>query len=290
MKIERRFADAAAFRQALETRLNQKAKREGLDVQRLRRQVAFDRLLCRLFAEGAAHWALKGGYAMELRMAGARTTRDIDLTLRQRIRASGKALNLRILTMLQAAATQDRADFFTFVIGEPIADLDGAPYGGARYPVECRMDGRAFARFHLDVGVGDTIIEPLDEIQGHAWLDFAGIPSIPFFAIPREQQFAEKLHAYTRPRGKRFNSRVRDLVDMVLLIRGGLNAVRLISAIRKTFKRRGTHDIPGQLVSPPADWAGPFSELAGECNLPTDIATGFGEVAAFVVSLNLPPP
>jgi hypothetical protein len=290
VKIERRFADAAAFRQALETRLNQKAKREGLDVQRLRRQVAFDRLLCRLFSEGAVHWALKGGYAMELRMAGARATRDIDLALRQRIRASGEALNLRILKMLQAAAAQDQADFFTFVIGEPMADLDGAPYGGARYPVECRMDGRVFTRFHLDVGVGDTIIEPLEEIQGHGWLDFAGIPSTVFFATPREQQFAEKLHAYTLPRGKRPNSRVRDLVDMVLLIRGRLDAVRLISAIEKTFKRRGTHDIPGQLVSPPADWAGPFAELAGECNLPTDIATGFGEVAKCVASLNLPPP
>jgi hypothetical protein len=56
-----RFTNATAFRQALEARLNERAKREGLDVQRLRRQVAFDRLLCRLFSEGEGDWALKGG-------------------------------------------------------------------------------------------------------------------------------------------------------------------------------------------------------------------------------------
>lgn len=32
-------------------------------------------------------------------------------------------------------------------LATPITDLDAAPYGGARYPVECRVDGRIFARF-----------------------------------------------------------------------------------------------------------------------------------------------
>ena len=55
-----------------------------MDVQRLRRQVAFDRLLARLFpkrSETKYPWILKGGYAMELRIRAARTTKDLDLTL-----------------------------------------------------------------------------------------------------------------------------------------------------------------------------------------------------------------
>jgi len=47
--------------------------------------VAFDRLLARLFHVGpplALPWVLKGGYAMELRIKAARTTKDIDLTMR----------------------------------------------------------------------------------------------------------------------------------------------------------------------------------------------------------------
>ena len=284
MKAERRFTNDAAFRQALEARLNDKAKRENVDVQRLRRQVAFDRLLCRLFSPGAADWALKGGYAMELRIVGARATRDVDLTLCRHIRAKGELLNRRILEMIQKTVAIDHGDFFTFTVGESMMDLDGAPYGGARFPVECRLAGRVFARFHLDVGVGDTIIEPLEEIRGQAWLEFAGIPHATFLAIPKEQQFAEKLHAYTLPRGDRPNSRVRDLVDMVLLIRGGMNPIVLTSAVEKTFGRRKTHDIPHGLQSPPMSWVGPYSELARECRLPTDVSTGFEEVSAFVAS------
>lgn len=29
-------------------------------------------------------------------------------------------------------------------------DLDGAPYGGAKYPAEAATGGRTFVKFHLD--------------------------------------------------------------------------------------------------------------------------------------------
>lgn len=45
----KKYATPAAFRRALEDRLQAIAKKEGIDLQRLRRQVAFDRLLARLF-------------------------------------------------------------------------------------------------------------------------------------------------------------------------------------------------------------------------------------------------
>ena len=78
------YKTAGAFRTALETRLQMRARAETTDLQRLRRQVAFDRFLARMFSKGpkaAYPWLLKGGYAMELRMHAARTTKDIDLTL-----------------------------------------------------------------------------------------------------------------------------------------------------------------------------------------------------------------
>jgi hypothetical protein len=53
------------------------------DLNRLRRQVSFDRLLARLFQEKQPPWALKGGYALELRFKAARSTVDIDLTLQR---------------------------------------------------------------------------------------------------------------------------------------------------------------------------------------------------------------
>ncbi len=44
-----RYQTATALRRALEDRLMALVGKEGGDIQRFRRQAAFDRLLCRLF-------------------------------------------------------------------------------------------------------------------------------------------------------------------------------------------------------------------------------------------------
>jgi len=278
----KRYATAAAFRRALEDRLQDTAREEGVDLQRLRRQVAFDRLLARLFqaAQPAAlPWVLKGGYAMELRINAARTTKDIDLTMRSFLSPGEKKddkRNLAVLEKLQEAAAFRSDDFFVFTIGEPISDLAAAPYGGARFPVEARLDGRVFAGFHLDVGIGDVVMEPLEVIEGRDWLGFAGIASPSLYIIPREQQFAEKLHAYTLPRKGAANTRVRDLVDMVLLIQSGtLDKAQVGEAIRLTFDRRGSHTLPKALPKPPSDWNKPYDGLAKECGLSGTVDEAF---------------
>jgi hypothetical protein len=100
-------------------------------------------------------------------------------------------------------ASLDLADGFVFQVGESILVLDAAPQGGSRFPVQARMAGRPFVGFHLDIGVGDDLIEPTDRIEGEGWFDFVGLPRPQFRMISREQQFAEKLHAYTLPLHRR---------------------------------------------------------------------------------------
>lgn len=205
------YKTAGAFRAALEARLQTRAREQGTDLQRLRRQVAFDRFLARMFSQGpkaAYPWVLKGGYAMELRMHSARTTKDIDLTLHDgtRLSKNPKERAEQVRAMLQEAAASPFDDYFEFLVGEARQDLDGAPEGGNRYPIQARMDGRDFARFHVDVGVGDEVIEPLDLVTGEDWLSFGGVAPPSFPIISAEQQFAEKLHAYTLPRGERVNT------------------------------------------------------------------------------------
>lgn len=285
----KKYATAAAFRRALEHRLQANAKREGVDLQRLRRQVAFDRLLAQLFQAGDTKqrpWVLKGGYAMELRMKAARSTKDIDLTMRGvfgTAHKKGESVKHAVLARLQDIAARDCADFFVYMVGEPISDLDAAPYGGARYPVESRLDGRIFVGFHLDVGIGDAVMEPVETIKGRNWLEFAGIDSPSVYMISSEQQFAEKLHAYTLPRPGAVNSRVRDLVDMVLLIQVGILRGEVVpNAVRTTFQRRKTHDLPKALAQPPADWERPFSALAKECGLLEDANGGFAVLKNFL--------
>jgi hypothetical protein len=147
------------------------------------------------------------------------------------------------------------------------------------------MGGRTFVKFHLDVGVGDVVLDPPEHARMRDWLGFAGIavPDVPM--IQREQQFAEKLHAYTLPRTTP-NSRVRDLVDMVLLIQSDtLEQSRVVQALNATFGRRATHSFPAALTPPPEEWRSPFVRLAAECSLELSVSEAFSIVMEFCAGL-----
>jgi len=104
MPSPRTYTTAGAFRSALEERLKQTSMSEQVDLNRLRRQVAFDRLLARLFVEEPPPWVLKGGYALELRFKAARSTVDIDLTVQRVPAPAGDNQNQTVRDMLQTAA------------------------------------------------------------------------------------------------------------------------------------------------------------------------------------------
>jgi hypothetical protein len=175
MPPPRTYTTAGAFRRTLEERLKRTSTSEQIDLNHLRRQVAFDRLLARLFREEAPPWVLKGGYALELRFKAARSTVDIDLTVQRVLASAGDDQNQIVRDMLQTAADLPLGDWFEFMFGPPALDLTAAPYGGARYSVEARVDERIFARFHLDAGIGDVVSRPLEIIVCRDWLGFAGI-------------------------------------------------------------------------------------------------------------------
>lgn len=280
MKPTRQYNSGAALRTALEDRLKRASREEAVDLQRLRRQVAFDRFLARLFRHGQTDWVLKGGYAMELRFHTARATKDLDFTVRAK--PDG------VLEYLQDAGALDIGDFFSFRIGEAMMDLDGAPYGGSRYPVEAVLGGRTFVKFHLDVGMGDVIVDPVEFVRTRDWLAFAGVAPPDVSMIQSEQQFVEKLHVYTLPRPTAPNSRVRDLVDMVLLIRSGtLDAARVVECVRRTFARRDTHPVPRTLEAPPESWTAPFAALAEECSLAISADEAFADLALYFDGLEI---
>jgi hypothetical protein len=146
------------------------------------------------------------------------------------------------------------------------------------------MDGRTFVKFHVDISVGDILVDPLQQVRCADWLAFANIAPPLVTMTSREQQFAEKLHAYTLPRS-RPNSRVRDLVDLVLLAGSNLDLGLLGVAVRATFDRRGTHPLPAALPPPAESWKAPFDALAGQCNLTADLGRAFAEVAQLFVQI-----
>lgn len=275
------YKSAVDFRRALEHRLQADAEKSRMNLQRLRRMVAFNRFLARLCAGSASPWVLKGGYAMELRLEHARATRDIDLAMKGKLPGSDKKQASHIQDMLSAAASGDLGDYFIFRVGSVQMELDGPLYGGVRYPVQALVGNRLFVAFHVDIAVGDYI--PLELEMGHErnFLSFAGINPASFPMIPREVQFAEKLHAYTMPRSVP-NSRVRDLVDMVLLIREGkITPAKVQAALKAVFTLRKSHEIPSVLEPAPDTWRGSFTEMAEECGLKLDLKAGFEVLRLF---------
>ena len=268
---EPRYKTAAAFRQSLESRLNQISKDQGIDLARLRRRVAFERLLARLFIDPNPHWLLKGGYAIELRFQSlARATKDIDLSIPHpdRLSSEGESPLRAIRESLQDRLEKDLDDWFTFLLGQQTSDLRAAPQGGMRFQVEAHLDHRIFTRFNLDVGIGDAILKEPEWVIGHELLSFAGISPVRIAVLPLDHQFAEKVHAYTLPR-ERENSRARDLIDLVLMIKQGLPSKdQMLRALRATFDCRATHPLPVKLPPPPESWRGPYTALADEYGLP----------------------
>ena len=285
-----RYVTPASLRQALEHRLNRQAEAQGVDVIRLRRHVAFDRLLARVSSMEGGPWMLKGGYFLELRLQEARATRDIDLTLLSPMTLpTANSLSLRLQAGLQTLVDIDAGDFFQFMVGPVMLEIDAAPYGGARFPVDARLAGRTFARFHVDIGVGDALIGHGEMVDGGDWLGFAGVTPPRIACISTEQQFAEKLHAYAMPARPSTNSRVKDLVDLALLIlRLPLDPDRLRKALELTFSRRQSHPLPSDLLEPPHAWDAPFNALAAETNLGLSMAEAFELVHSFCKGVLVP--
>jgi hypothetical protein len=282
--MTRRYENPAAFRQALTDRLRADSARGALPTESLRTKLVIERLLARLFHREDPPWLLKGGYAFELRFRPkARTTRDVDLSILGTTDDGWPHGIAELRDALQVAADLDLGDHLQFAIGAPKRRLQGPPGGGATFPVEARIAGKAFGLFHVDAGMGDAIVGEPEELIAEDRLGFAGIPPPRVFATSRAQQFAEKLHAYTLEWTDRENTRVKDLVDMVLLIeRGALDPAEVRAAVHATFDRRAKQPVPGRLAPPPASWTDEFAALAAQAALQAaQVDVAFQRLAAF---------
>lgn len=265
-----RYASAPSFRQTLEARLGAASRAGGPSLARLRKGVAFDRLLARLVLVAPDRWILKGALALDYRFGDrARTTRDVDLAMRgDEIAATADLL---------AAQARDLADFFSFAI-ERTGTLDRLVDGAAvRYHVVAELASRTFDEFVLDVGFdAPTGVEP-DRLHGPDVLAFAGIDPVMVLALPLEFAVAEKVHAYTRAYGDRMlaSTRVKDLVDLVLIAgEAAIDGQRLRAALDITFNHRATHPLPARLPRPAADWRVPYGRMCRDIGLDPDPGTG----------------
>ena len=260
-----RYATPQAFKAALEQRLRHRAAGDGLELQRLRQLVVFDRFLARVFSMFEDAVVLKGGLVLELRLERARTTKDVDLRLAGRPDEA--------LQKLRTAGRIDLGDHLVYLIipdhRHPELQAEGMVYEGLRFQVEGRLADKIYGRpFGVDVAFAEPMEGEPDQLEGGDWLAFAGVEATSIRAYPLESHIAEKLHAYTMPR-LRPNSRVKDLPDLALLAMvRPIDARVLRSALEKTWAHRGTHPVPRELPDPPESWERVYGELARANRLP----------------------
>ncbi|MBK6528459.1 MAG: nucleotidyl transferase AbiEii/AbiGii toxin family protein [Deltaproteobacteria bacterium] len=261
----RTYTSPAGFKQALETRLRADAVLTGRALGRQRQLVVFDRFLARIAAELGDRVIVKGGVVLELRLARARTTRDIDL------RVIGDPTTLE--AQLRAAAARDLGDHLVFEVRadptHPTIEGEGIVYEGRRFRAAARLAGKPYGDpFGVDAGFADRLIDEPELLTGSTALAFAGVAASRHRVYPRESHIAEKLHAFTLPRSRE-NTRVKDLPDLALLAQTGpFDGPRLRAALEATFGFRGTHPLPVAVPTPPVAWAAPYARIAGSDMLP----------------------
>lgn len=270
-----KYESANAFRTALESRLLARSRSDNIPLIRLRKLVAFDRLIARLMVVAPDRWVLKGAVALQFRAGPEyRTTGDIDFGRRDDEAAA--------TSDLLAAQSLDLGDYFSFAV-EREGPIELGDAGSAvRYHARVELAGREFESFVVDVAFGDQLDAP-DILDGPALLEFAEISPARLPVIALEQHIAEKVHAYVSVySGGRPSSRVKDLVDLAMIeSMFSLRAGRLADAIAATFAARGGNP-PLELPPPPNGWRIPYRKLAGEVGLDTDIAAAYVRVRQFL--------
>ena len=254
------YVNAAAFRQALLTRLKLEATVRGVSMQSLQQRLLMERMLVRLFRSKETPWVLKGGFALDLRFRPqVRATRDLDLGVRNVTDED----NLR--DCLETAMIEDPGDFLKFTLGRSSLANEGK---AIRFGVRVGLAGKELGGFSLDVALDDPRLASPQKIQSDENLGIEGLTPATSWVLDLAQHFAEKLHALTFDWLERENTRVKDLVDLVLLVeRANLKGQKVALAIRDIFQHRQTHPVPTQIDSQPANWTQQYVSLAHEAGL-----------------------
>lgn len=272
----RDYGTPAAFRAAVEAKLRDSAGRLGLPAYILRRQAALERLIVRLSRVAPDRWAVKGGFALETRLGRrARASLDLDADHIQ----GGESARAD----LQRASVEDLGDHFAFTLVSSEALREAGVGLAVRYGLESSLAGRPFEPVQVDVTVAPP--QPWDAQPAcrPGLLAELGFDPIELLLIPLERQIAEKLHAYTRTYKGGRTTRVRDLVDLLLIQEHErVEAALLRDSILDVFHRRATHIVPEHLPPPPGELGVAYRREAERVGLVTSLNEAHAHLAGWL--------
>jgi hypothetical protein len=219
---------------SIQERLKNEARRTGRPYVELLELFAVERFLYRLArSRHRERFVLKGALLIRhwLR-ADSRPTRDIDLLGPMDIDADRLRANLKELLSLGVEEDGIAYQSESIIIAQIRLE---SPVLGLRARFDATL-GRTRLRYQVDVGLGDAVYPPAEEVASGSLL---GLPVASLRAYTPYTAVAEKLEAVAVLGDA--NSRIKDYYDLALLPRTlAFDGSLLAEAIRRTFARRST--------------------------------------------------
>ena len=267
------YASPASFRRALTDRLRAQAAVGRWTLAQLQRQMAYDRLLERLYLVDE-RWIVKGATALLARDIGVRATIDVDL---YRTTALDTAE-----ADLREAAGRDIGDWFRFEIGSRQAIGNVAT--GVRLPVTALVGASTWASFHVDlVGAELRMTGQPDDVPPLARVVMPDVEQHGYRAYPLVDHIADKICAILERHGPMElpSTRYKDLVDLVaIIVSTSVEAGAQATALRSEATRRDLR-LPDRFAVPDrALWEPGYGAEAGRSLLP--VARMLDEALALV--------
>ena len=223
------YGSPAAFRRAVTDRLRTKAASSRWELPQLQRQLAYDRLLERLYLLDDG-WIVKGATALLARDIGVRATIDVDLyRMADLVTAEAE---------FRTAAARDLGHWFRFEVGPgyPVAA------GGLRLPVSALIGTTVFVAFHVDlVAAGIRMTGKPEWAPPMARMDMRSVEQHGYRVYPLVDHVADKVVAILERHGdgSRASTRYKDLVDLVAIVEvAEVDAGEQRAALRSEADRR----------------------------------------------------
>jgi len=219
---------------SIQERLKNEARRADRPYVELLELFAVERFLYRLArSRHREQFVLKGALLIRHWLgADSRPTRDIDLLGPVDIDADRLRANLKELLALEVE--EDGIAYQPESIAIAPIRVE-SPILGLRAHFDATL-GRTRLRYQVDVGLGDAVYPPTEEVASGSLL---GLPVASLRAYTPYTTVAEKLEAVAVLGDA--NSRIKDYYDLALLPRTlAFDGSLLAEAIRRTFVRRST--------------------------------------------------
>lgn len=248
--------------QGLWRAVTDRARATGRPIQEDQQWFLRERLFARVFAQPDQPWVLKGGTAMLARVSDARWSRDVDFMTQQ----PDLERAVRDLQHLTSAENEDLLSMKVIDTQRSLGALQGRTKG-TTLVLEVTAGRKQLANVKIDLVVGSLMTGDPEASTLRSRLGLAGLDDVPVRLYPVSDHIADKVIATESSYGGHPSSRIRDLVDLVILAKTQrVDGAALHQAIAGEREHQGLPS-SASTYDPPPSWQPAFAQIAARSAL-----------------------